>query len=272
MPSLETERGVSIHWEEMGRGHPVVLVHGWAMSSRAFAAQREALSRSHRLVVLDLRGHGRSAVAAPGAGFGVEDHARDLTRLLAHLDLAGTALVGWSMGGQVALEALPGIAGRLAALVLLSATPRFTASDDWPHGHAEAAVGALAARVERQPERALRRFFEGMFTPGELDAAGQAALRAQVLEGGPCPSPEALRGGLRSLRLSDHRHRLAAVGVPSLVVHGERDPVCSPGAAAFTAQRLGARLELLPGAGHAPQLSCPARVNELLAGFLAELP
>ncbi len=273
MPYLETEPGVMLHWEEAGAGRPVVFVHGWSMSSRAFSGQQEALEASNRVIAVDLRGHGRSSCekGAPAAGHAIEDHARDLAILIERLGLSDAALVGWSMGGQVALEALPLIQDRLAALVLVSTTPRFTAGGDWPHGLTEVSVRALAARLEHKPQKTLQRFFEGMFVAGELDGAQLADIERRVLAGVPPVSVAAARTGLEALLASDQRPRLREVSVPALLIHGERDPICLPTASAFAEANIpGARRQVLPGLGHAPHLSRPALVNELLARFLAE--
>ncbi len=92
MPYLETQPGVMIHWEEAGTGRPVVFVHGWSMSSRAFSGQQEALEASNRVIAVDLRGHGRSSCekGAPAAGHAIEDHARDLAILINGVDIAKT--------------------------------------------------------------------------------------------------------------------------------------------------------------------------------------
>jgi pimeloyl-ACP methyl ester esterase len=275
MPTLETEPGVMLHWEEAGAGRPVVFVHGWSMSSRAFAWQVESLAASHRVVLYDLRGHGRSRCddGAAAASHAIEDHARDLSTLFTRLGLAGAVLVGWSMGSQVALEALPDIRDRLDGLVLLSATPRFVADEDWPHGLPAVSVRALAARLDHKPERTLQRFFEGMFVADEIGEPERAEIGRRVLADAPPVSLTAARAGLEALLRSDQRQRLRDVRLPVLLLHGERDPICLPAASAFAQDHIpGARRQVLPGAGHAPHLSRPSLVNELLAGFLADLP
>jgi pimeloyl-[acyl-carrier protein] methyl ester esterase len=276
MPFLESEPGVLLHWEELGAGRPVVFVHGWSMSSRAFAWQAQAAAASHRVIRYDLRGHGRSrceGVASAGAGHAIGDHARDLAALLVQLELRSATLVAWSMGSQIALEALPGIQERLVGLVLLSATPRFTADEDWPHGLPAASVRALAARLEHRPDRTLQRFFDGMFVAGEVGDPERAEIVRRVLVDAPPVSPLAARAGLEALLTSDQRGRLAEVRVPTLLLHGERDPICLPAASAFAQARIpGARRHVLPAGGHAPHLSRPSLVDELLAGFLSDLP
>jgi pimeloyl-ACP methyl ester esterase len=269
MPSQHADFG-TLHHEDAGAGAPVVLLHGWSLSSAAFADELAFLSRGRRAIAPDLRGHGRSA--APPSPFGLEDLARDLAALFDALALDRAVLLGWSLGALVALAAAPLLRARLAALVLVSGTPRFTAGDGWPHGLPARSVEGLALRVRRDAPRAVARFFDGMFVDGELDDAGRAraeALRAAI----PPADPAALLSGLDVLAREDLRAGLAALDLPVLLLHGDRDPVCPPGASrAMAAAIPGARLVELAGAGHAPFVSRPGPFRDALASFLAMLP
>ncbi|HET8538787.1 MAG TPA: alpha/beta fold hydrolase [Anaeromyxobacter sp.] len=269
MPSQHAEFG-TLHHEDAGSGAPVVLVHGWSLSSAAFADELAALARSRRAIAPDLRGHGRSA--APRAPFGLADLARDLAALVEALALDRAVLVGWSLGAQVALAAAPLVRARLAGLVLVSGTPRFAEGEGWPHGLPARSVEGLAARVRRDAPRAVARFFDGMFVEGELDAAARA--RAEAIRAAVAPAdPAALLCGLDVLAREDLRGALPSLDLPVLLVHGDRDPVCPPGASrAMAAAIPGARLALLPGAGHAPFLSRAGPFRDALASFLASLP
>jgi pimeloyl-[acyl-carrier protein] methyl ester esterase len=261
---------VELHVVEEGAGRPVVLLHGWSFSAEALAPQRAALARIARVLAVDLRGHGASP--APEAGYDVDGAAGDVAALLERRSLDGVVLVGWSWGGEVALAALAAARPRVAALALLSATPRFTAAPDWPHGLPEANVRALSRRLARDLEGTRRLFVEGMLADGEVPPAERAALVDRLLA--TAPPLHAARATLDALARADLRARVAAAAhLPALVVHGERDAVCLPGAARWLAGALPrARLALLPGAGHAPHLTRAAEVNALLAGLVEALP
>jgi len=97
MPFVETLNGARLHYEELGKGRPVVFVHGWAMSSRAWRFQQH-LDPACRLIFLDQRGHGRST---PAEGYTAEAFAGDLATFFEQLALRDAVLVGWSMGVQV---------------------------------------------------------------------------------------------------------------------------------------------------------------------------
>jgi pimeloyl-[acyl-carrier protein] methyl ester esterase len=260
---------LSLHLAERGAGRPLVLVHGWSFSHRAFSPQLEGLARDARVVCPDLRGHGGSP--APAAAYAAEDFAADLVRLFEERALERAVLAGWSWGAEVALAALPRLAPRLAGLALLSATPRFTAAPDWPHGLPAANVRALSRRLGRDPEGTRRLFVEGLFAEGECEPAARAALAAALLA--TAPALHAARATLDALASTDLRDRAAAAsGLPVLVVHGDRDGVCPPGAGRWLAGAIpGARLAILAGAGHAPQLTRAAEVNALLRAFVGGL-
>ncbi|HZZ83815.1 MAG TPA: alpha/beta fold hydrolase [Anaeromyxobacteraceae bacterium] len=267
MPAAEPSP-VVLAAEVTGAGRPLVLLHGWAMSSRLFSPLRHRLA-GFRVIAPDLRGHGRSP-AAPTAT--LEDHVADLVALFDRLGREGALLAGWSLGAQVALAAAPRLTPRLAGLALIAGTPRFTATDGWPHGLPATTVEAMALRFRRDPARVLARFFDGMFGPAELSPEALAALRADLLDGAPPPSPDAALAGLDQLARVDLRGALAGVAAPALVLHGGADAVCPPGAGEFLAERLPrARLVSLDGAGHAPFLTRPAECAAALDAFAREL-
>lgn len=257
-PGPDRSIPATLHHEDVGAGAPVVLVHGWSLSSAVFEAEATLLARRRRVIAPDLRGHGRSA---PG-GFSLADLSQDLVALMARLDLERAVLVGWSLGAQVALAALPLVRPRLSALVLVSGTPRFTEGEGWPHGLPAQSVEVLAHRVRRDPARAAARFFDGMFADGELD--GEARLRTRTMRAAiPVPDVAAALAGLGVLAREDLRPALGGVDLPVLLVHGERDPICPAGASRAMAEAIaGARLALLAGAGHAPFLSRPGALAD----------
>lgn len=266
MADLATDFG-TLHLEDAGAGDPVLLVHGWGYASGVFDGLAADLARTGRAVRPDLRGHGRSS---PGP-FTLAALAADLAAIAAALALERAVVLGWSLGAQVALAALPLLRPRVRALVLVAATPRFTAGEGWPHGLPAQSVEVLAHRVRRDPARALARFREGAFAEGERDGAdgAAAARRCAAL---PVPDRAAALAGLELLAREDLRGALGAIDVPALVVHGERDPICPAGAGrALAAAIPGARLAELPGAGHLPFLTRPAAFAGALGGFLGTL-
>lgn len=104
MPEFHAGDGVRIHYQDQGRGAPLVLVHGWMMSHKVFRNQIESLSDEFRVVAPDLRGCGESGARA--GTHQVPRYAQDLAELVDHLRLRDATIVGWSMGGGITVEHL----------------------------------------------------------------------------------------------------------------------------------------------------------------------
>ena len=266
MPEVTISDCCRLVYEDSGAGPPLLFVHGWAMSGRVWRYQREALTADHRVITLDFRGHGASAGhdAAPD----LDDFAADIATVLNRLDLREVTLVAWSMGVSAALRAFPGIRERLAGLVLVGGTPRFTRGDGFRHGLPPEEVRGMTLRLRRNYGRTMEEFFRGMFAAREVDSDRYRQIVQEIVKGGRLPEPRTAIRSLESLAIADQRPLLPSVDRPALLIHGLEDRICLPGASRFMAGRIaGARLELLPGLGHAPFLSRPDLFNRLLRDF-----
>lgn len=257
--------GRRLAWREAGTGPPLLLLHGWCFSSLVFAEALAAFSSDYRVLAPDLPGHGASD---PAAAEGFAALAADLREWLAALSLDRIRLLGWSMGGQVALELAAALSPeQVERLLLVAATPRFCAADDWPHGLPEGQVRALERQLRRDYLAALKDFRERMLAGEDLPAARHERIAALIA---PPPASADALAALAVLRREDQRCRLAALDCPTLVQHGELDTITLPGAARTLAEEIpGARLELVPGIAHAPFLSRPDEVFAQWRTFLA---
>jgi pimeloyl-[acyl-carrier protein] methyl ester esterase len=256
-----------LHVADHGRGPAVVLLHGWATSGRVLAGLAARLAGRRRVVVPDLRGHGRSP--PPPGPFSLEDHAGDVAALAGALGLERPILAGWSMGAQVALAAATRLGA--AGLALLAPTARFTAGDGHPHALPRAQLEGLAARMRIHAPKALARFFAACLAEGEVDGAERS--RALALLSADPPDTGAALGALDALAAGDQRASLPGLALPVLLVHGEADAIVPPGASEAMAAALpDARRVALPGAGHAPFLTRPDAVAAAAEAFLDALP
>lgn len=268
MPFVDTAPGVSLHYHEIGTGRPVVFLHGWAMSSRVWRFQHQ-LDAGSRLIFLDQRGHGQSSSAE---SYTLQDFADDLVSFFDRLELRDAVLVCWSMGVQIALQAFPELRSRLAGMVLVAGTARFTTADDYPHGQPAVEVKGLGLRLRRDYQKTMGDFFKGMFVEGEMDKAQYQRIVHEIVMGGRSPQPDIARESLQILSVADLREGLPQVDRPVLLLHGEQDGICPASASAFMAERLPrAELKVMPGCGHAPFMTRPEAFNELLREFLGRL-
>ncbi|HEY6838884.1 MAG TPA: alpha/beta fold hydrolase [Geobacteraceae bacterium] len=271
MASLEIGDNISLHYEVAGKGRPLVFIHGWAMSGRVWRFQAEAFSIDHCVVTLDLRGHGHSS-PLPGGEVEVEALAADVCTLVERLDLHDAVLVGWSLGAQVALAATRRLWERLAGLVLIGGTPKFTAGAGYPHGLPETEARGMALRLKRNYAKTMGEFFHGMFAAGELSSDQYQRIVHDIIMGGRLPEPEEALRSLAILAAADLRPLLATIDLPVLLLHGSADTICLPAASRFMAERLPrARFIEMPDLGHAPFLSRPAAFERILREFLTDI-
>jgi pimeloyl-[acyl-carrier protein] methyl ester esterase len=254
----------------------LVLLHGWGMNSAVWQALPKALTDQRRLYPIDLPGHG-------GAPF--DSDRRDLDAWAGACLERAPALavwVGWSLGGLIALQAALKVARaratradskreqRIAALVLITATPRFTQAVDWRPAMPEQTLAGFYDNLLADPRLTLERFL-ALQVRGADDARGTLRLLRTELGARPEPNPAALAAGLDLLRDEDLRGPLADIGAPSLWLFGERDTLVPASVAERVSMLLpGARAKVIAGAAHAPILSHPEATAETIAQFLNE--
>ncbi len=242
------------------RAKPVLaLIHGWGLGRWTWDTVVPALSGHCRVILVDLPGYG----AAPPDPRAFSETAR---RIVAELP-AGVVLCGWSLGALLALDAAAGCRERIAGLALVGATPCFRQREAWPHAQPAALLERFRASVDAAPAETLRRFV-ALLNQG--DAQARAHVRAQhraqhraLLDG--LPDTASLRQGLAWLDSVDLRPASPTISMPTLLIHGERDPLMPLAAARWlTAEMPQARLEIFAGAAHAPFLGAPERFAQLL--------
>jgi len=258
--------GVRLAVREAGprQAPPIVLLHGWAQSSAVWAEQlaAAALTDRFRLVAADLRGHGDSD--APDHGYRDSDAwADDVAALLAYAG-ADAVLVGWSYGGLVVTDYLRRHGTEsVAGLVLVGAITEI--GRDHPGGRVGPVMrAALPAALDDDPAVAVPALLE--FTTGLAGGEVTGEL-AQRLLGTALRVPPRVRAALfrRDVTSEDV---LAAVDVPTLVLHGTRDAVVDPSAAEYAAGAIpGAELRWFDDTGHLPFVERAAEFTHELATF-----
>lgn len=266
MPWCVLESGRRLWYEERGEGAPLVLLHGWGMSSAVWRYQLQGLERDFRVLAPDLAGHGRSEPFA--AVHDLAGLVADLNGFFRRLELTGALLAGWSLGSLVALAASAPLRERLLALALIAGTARFGSCDGYPHGQDPRQVAGMARRLRRDPAATLAGFRVGMFAEGECDEAAMGERVIPLLESLEAPDPRAARETLAILAESDLRPRLEGVELPTLIVNGDRDAICPPAASTYLAGRLSRPSRVVfEGCGHAPFLTRSHEFNAALTAF-----
>jgi len=236
----------------------LVFVHGWGQSPQTWHAQRDYFSTRCEMEMFCLPGHGGAADMLPETW---------LDTLQQQLPAAPHILIGWSLGGMLALQLARRNIPMLRGLVLVSTTPCFRMRADWPHGCSDALFSGFQDSLSNNSERLLGRFFSLMLQGDEVDRRRYLDIVRRVVDRKNPPTQAGLQAGLSLLGDLDLRAMLADITLPTLIVHGTGDSIVPLAAARFLDRALPyATLRTLP-AGHAPHLTQTQKFNQILEAW-----
>ncbi len=256
-----------------GAGRPVVLIHGWPLSGESWSEQVPALQAAgYRVITYDRRGFGRSD--KPLTGYTYDTLTEDLQALLTELDLHDVTLVGFSMGGgEVARYVSTYGTERLHSVVFASAvTPFMLTSPGNPDGPLDAKQAAsMAAGLTANQEKFYDDFTTEFFSvDGELKVTEQQRQDALALT--RQADKKAALACMTAFGSTDFRDDLAAVSLPTLVVHGDGDAtVPFEGSGKRTHEAVAqSELHVIAGGPHGVNVSHADEFNRVLLDFLAK--
>jgi pimeloyl-[acyl-carrier protein] methyl ester esterase len=177
-------------------------------------------------------------------------------------------VVGWSLGGQIALAWALARPQRVGRLVLVASTPRFVAGDGWEHAMTRETLQRFGDELGVAWKATVLRFLTLQLRGSEHGHATLAVLRKELFARGE-PSPRTLTEALATLAATDLRAQSGRVTQPALVISGEQDMLAPAAAGRWLAAAMpNARFEAIDGAAHAPFLSHPGEFGRAVAGFL----
>jgi non-heme chloroperoxidase len=267
----ENSADIEIYYEDHGTGRPVVLIHGYPLSGRAWDKQALALlDAGYRVITYDRRGFGKSS--QPATGYDYDTFAADLNTLLEHLDLADAVLAGHSMGtGEVVRYLSRYGSARVAKGVLLSPIPPYLLqAADNPDGVPQGLFDGFAQAARSDTPAWMKGFLDNFYNSDALlgtrisEQAFQASWNLAVTAS--ATAAVACIGTWTT----DFRDDLPKIDVPVLVIHGDADQVLPLDK---TGSRLpglikDVRLVVVEGGPHAIPWTHADQVNTALLDFL----
>lgn len=268
-----TSNGLAYHYVEAGQGPAVLLLHGFTGSSENWQPLQAALAAGYRVVALDLPGHGQSEAPPNPARYGMAAVAADIGELLDHLQSGPAHLLGYSMGGRLALYLALAEPDRWRSLILESASPGLAAAA--AQAERRARDEALAAWIEAEGMEAFVDRWEAL----PLFASQRRlpeAVRRQHRAGRLRNRPEGLANSLRGMGTGVQPSlwaQLAKLSLPALLIAGALDEkfvgIARQMADLLAARPPHPRLEIVPKAGHTVHLERPAEYGSLVRQWLA---
>ena len=269
----ENSGNIDLYYEDHGAGRPVVLIHGWPLSSKSWEKQVPALiDAGYRVVAYDRRGFGNSA--KPTFGYDYDTLAEDLHKLMTELDLTGATLVGFSMGGGEVARYL-GTYGsdRVDSAVFISAIPPFLLkTSENPEGVDGSVFDGIMESIIADRPAFLSGFFSEFYN---VDVLGGDRISDEVVRfSWNIAATASPRGTLDSVSawLTDFRGDLRSIDVPVLVIHGDADRIVPFAASGKRIPGLirESRLVVVEGGPHGIIWTHAGRVNRELLDFLIQ--
>ena len=260
MSDLRDVAATPVAWREAGSGPLVLFLGGLGMTRTGFDPQLAALAARYRCVAWDMPGYGASPLPAGGLSF--ELLADAAAQLVETLGETRAHLVGLSLGGQIALHTALRHPARVRSLALLDSSPAFGLDGTDPEAWKRLRLDPLdAGETPGEHRRAGAPLDHGARRRRRRVAAAVATMSRISADG--------LRAAIECLPSHDVRDRLGEIAVPTLVLVGELDTETPLSyAEALAAGIRGARLQIIPGAGHISNLEAPEAVNIALREHL----
>src|SRR6201998_3175236 len=269
----ENSTSIHLYYEDHGSGQPVVLIHGYPLSSSSWEKQIPVLlDAGYRVIAYDRRGFGKSS--QPTTGYNYDTFAEDLHKLVTHLKLRKFALVGFSMGGgEVARYIGKHGSKEVSKAVFVSSVPPFllkTADNQ------EGVEGSVFEGIQKAVAADRYAFFTDFF---KSFYNSDLLLGKRVSEQAVQASWNIAAGASATASLAcvptwheDFRKDLARIDVPTLVIHGDADRIVPIGTSGLRTSKLikGARLLVVKDGPHCITWTHAEEVNAELLNFLGK--
>jgi pimeloyl-ACP methyl ester carboxylesterase len=268
----ENSAALDLYYEDHGSGDPVILIHGYPLNGASWEKQIPALlDAGHRVITYDRRGFGRSS--RPATGYNYDTFAQDLRHLITKLDLKKAALVGFSMGGGEVVRYIGkyGSQNISRAAILGGVPPYLLKTRDNPEGVDASVFDGIANAIRNDRYAFFAEFYRNFYNADRYlgKRVSQETLQASF-------NVAAAASAIATLACvpawhEDFRKDVAAIDIPTLVMHGADDRIVPIDASGRRTAAMipGARLHVVEGGPHAIHWTHADEVNQQLVAFLA---
>lgn len=235
----------------------LALLHGWGMNPRVFDVLHVPLAAHCTLLPLALPGHGGADLLS------INTFSTWVSHIAERLPTQAV-LLGWSLGGQLAMRIAHNYPAIIRRLILISTTPKFVTGEGWQAGMAREDLQAFGADMLDDANATLLRFLSLQTRGATNQKTLLQALRTSFFAE-PIPKASALAAGLDMLLHTDLRDGVKQLTQPATVIHGSLDKLTPPAAGNWLADNLpSAQYAVIDGAAHAPFLSHTQQVVEAI--------
>ncbi len=269
----ENSAPINLYYEDHGSGQPVVLIHGYPLSSSSWEKQIPVLlDAGYRVIAYDRRGFGKSS--QPATGYNYDTFAEDLRHVITHLNLKDFVLTGFSMGGGEVARYIGKYGSKAVskAVFISSVPPYLLKTADNPEGVDGAVFEGIEKAVKADRYALFADFFKNFFN---ADVHLGNRVSEQAIQA--CWNVASAASAVASYACvptwhEDFRKDVAKIDVPTLVIHGDSDRIVPFASAGARTAKLvkGAELVVIKDGPHNVAWTHAEEVNNALVGFLAK--
>jgi len=266
MPHLKSKRGIEWHYDMEGEGSNFLFIHGWGVNKKIWRQQLKFFSRYHKVMSIDLPGHGKSSWKKVN----LKEMVEDLNHLLKELKFDDITIIGSSLGGLVALKYYELFPEKIQRMIFVGVIPKFSKSDDYPHGLDIAKMRKLSGQLESNYPSIVNVFFRSLFTKEERQTRRFKWIQ-KFRRTDKVPMQKALLEYLDIMEMEDLREVLKTVKIPLQFINGREDEICDQ-ATVESIRKITpkSRFDFFEQCGHFPFLTQSYEFNKIIEEFLEE--
>ena len=273
MPYITTSDGTEIYYTQQGTGKPVLLSHGWPLSSDAWQVELKLIADAgYTAIAHDRRGHGRSSKTYTGND--MDTYARDLAELVEALDLTDLTVIGHSTGGgEVVRYAAQHANGRVSKVITAGAVPPLMVkTESNPDGLPIDVFDGIRAGVLKDASQFYKDLTEAFFGANIEGSSVSQGAKDDFWRQGMLVNLAAAYDCVKAFSETDFTEDLKALDVPIFIAHGDADQIVPIGAAALKSAELvkHGTLKVYPGAPHGIYGDYQAELDQDILAFIAK--
>jgi len=246
---------VSLYIETHGQGPKLVMLHGWGLGGNVWEGVINLLTPFARISIIDLPGYGRSerGEVSDNKDYNLRNLAAEVVK---HIE-PDSMILGWSLGGMIAVQMALDNPEYVNRLILVASSPQYFKSEDWPHAVSRELLQSFASELLADFKATILHFLAIQALGSDNAQDEIRLLKKRVFRDG-LPDPKALKSGLDILLNTNLRQQLTQINCPSLIINGQHDrlvPLESGQAVAGLIPNC--QFKRVDGASHAPFISHP---------------
>ena len=245
-----------------GRGEPLLMIHGWGVNSEIWVSLVDELKLFASVYLIDLPGMGGSSSISP---YTLDNIAKEIK---VKVPIKKCNILGWSLGGQVAMSMAIRMPEIIEKLILMSTTPCFVEKKDWSYGVNKQFFSNFEMEAKQNLNNTLMKFF--LIQTRDIDDKKNVMrfLKNEFIEIRD-DNKSSMQSALNVLKETDLRNEVQKIDKPTLIIAGDKDRLTSSKASIWLYEKIkGATLKEIKGANHMPFISHRETMTESVKKFL----